>query len=75
VVGFNDAGWRSVYKVIRFIRRYRKYQELDVGLPRVYRSRNLLFSLARRLEGRSSNDRYFEKIDDWEPDQGFYRAF
>jgi predicted O-methyltransferase YrrM len=28
VVGFNDAGWRSVYKVIRFISRYRKYHEL-----------------------------------------------
>jgi predicted O-methyltransferase YrrM len=74
-VAFNDAGWRSVYKVIRFLRIYRKYREIDVGLPKAYRSRNLLFSLIRRLEGRSSNDRYFEKSDDWEPDHGFYRAF
>jgi hypothetical protein len=75
VVGFNDAGWRSVYKVIRFLGRYRKYCELNVGLSRVYRSRNMLFSLVRRIEGRCTNDRYFEKLSDWEPEQGFYRAF
>ena len=72
---FNDAGWRSVYKVIRFLHKYRKYCEVDVGLRKTYRSRNLLFSLIKRLEGRSSADRYFEKSDDWEPDHGFYRAF
>jgi hypothetical protein len=75
VVAFNDAGWRSVFKVIRFLRKYRKYRELDVGLPKLYRSRNLLFSLIARLEGRSRLARYFEKSEQWEPAHGFHRAF
>ena len=75
VVAFNDAGWRSVFKVIRFVKKYRHYRELDVGLPRVYPSRNVLFSLVKRLQGRSSCDRYFEKLDDWEPPYDFHRAF
>jgi hypothetical protein len=75
VMGFNDAGWRPVYKVIRFLRKYRRYRESDVGLPKVFRSRNALFSLIKRLEGRSTYDRYFEKVEDWEPDHGFHRVF
>jgi len=61
VIGFNDAGWRSVYRVIRYIRRHLGYKELDVDLPRVYRSRNPIFSMIKRLEGRSTYDRYFRK--------------
>jgi hypothetical protein len=34
VIGFNDAGWRSVSKAIRFLRAYRRYRELDAGFPR-----------------------------------------
>lgn len=75
LVGFNDAGWRSVFKVIRFLRKYRRYRELDVGLPKSYRGRNPLFSLIKRVEGRSSRDRYFEKVEAWEPECGFHRAF
>ncbi len=67
VMGFNDAGWRSVFKVIRFLQRYRRYREMEVGLPGNYSARNPLFSVIKRLEGRSSNDRYFEKLEDWEP--------
>ncbi|HJN09568.1 MAG TPA: class I SAM-dependent methyltransferase [Pirellulaceae bacterium] len=68
LIGFNDAGWRSVFRVIRFLEKYRHYREIDVGLPRSFRARNPIFSLIRRIEGRSSDDRYFEKLDDWEPD-------
>jgi predicted O-methyltransferase YrrM len=75
VIAFNDSGWRPVYKVIRFLRKFRRYRELDVALPRAYRSRNLFFSLIKRLEGRSSYDRYFQKLEDWEPEHGFHRAF
>src|SRR5690606_30209286 len=39
-VAFNDAGWRSVFKAIQFVKKFRRYEELDVGLPRVFRSRN-----------------------------------
>lgn len=75
VVAFNDAGWRSVFRVIRFVQTHRKYRELDVGLPRCYRSRNLLFSLIKRIEGRSTLDRYFEKVEAWEPSFNYYRRF
>lgn len=75
VIAFNDSGWRPVFKVIRFLSKFRKYRELDVGLPRVYRSRNVFFSLIKRIEGRSTYDRYFEKLEAWEPAHGFHRAF
>ena len=75
VVAFNDAGWRSVFQVIQFVHSYRKYRELEVGLPRRFDSRNMLFSLIKRLEGRSGLDRYFEKVEDWEPPSGFHRRF
>jgi hypothetical protein len=75
VIGFNDSGWQPVYKVIRCLRKYRRYRELDVGLPRVFTARNPLFSLIKRLEGRSVLDRYFEKVDRWEPGPGFHRWF
>lgn len=75
VIGFNDCGWRAVHKVLRFLTAYRRYRELDVGLPQVYRGRNPLFSLIKRVEGRSSLDRYFEKMEQWEPEHGFHRVF
>jgi predicted O-methyltransferase YrrM len=75
VVAFNDAGWRSVFKVIRFLRRFRRYRELDVGLRKSYKARNPVFSILKWVEGRSTGDRYFEKLEDWEPPSGFHRAF
>jgi predicted O-methyltransferase YrrM len=74
-VAFNDAGWRPVFKVIRFLKAYRKYRELDVGLPKRYDARNRLFEIVKRLEGRSTCDRYFEKVEEWEPPSGFHRWF
>jgi predicted O-methyltransferase YrrM len=67
VMAFNDAGWRSVFRVIRFLQKYRRYRELNVGLPNNYQARNPLYSVIKRLEGRDSKDRYFEKLEDWEP--------
>jgi hypothetical protein len=68
VVGFNDAGWRSVLRVLRFVTTHRRYQEIDVGLPRTYESRvKVIGPLIKRLEGRSNCDRYFRKSEDWEP--------
>lgn len=75
VVAFNDAGWRSVFKVIRFLQRFRHYEEIAVGLPRRFAARNPVFAMAKRLEGRSTNDRYFRKLDSWEPPSGFHRNF
>lgn len=73
VIGFNDCGWRSIHHVIRFVRTHRKYEELNVGIPPNYQGRNVLLSLVRRLQGRSSSDRYFRKIEAWEPEGSFFK--
>ena len=75
IVGFNDTGFRSVDKVLRFAKRYRKYAEIDVGLRRVYAGCNPLFALRRRLMGLQAQDRYFQKQCDWEPQWDFYARF
>ena len=74
-IAFNDCGWRSIHRVIRFIRTHRKYEEVDVGLPSNYRGRNLFFSVARWLARRSNSDRYFRKVENWEPDGNFFKSF
>lgn len=61
VVGFNDAGWTDVDKVIGFLRRQRRYEEIDVGLNKNFRGRNTLYTFARVLLNRSREDRYFRK--------------
>lgn len=75
VVGFNDAGWRSVHKVIKFLLRHRKYVEIDVGLPTVYRARNPAFAVARRVLNMPTQDRYFEKRQRWEPRSNYFVDF
>ena len=75
IVGFNDCGWRSVHKVIKFVQRYRHYEEMDVGIRHTYQGANPVFTFIKRLEGRISNDRYFRKLDDWEPEGGYFRRF
>jgi predicted O-methyltransferase YrrM len=75
VVAFNDAGYRAVHKVIQFLKTHRRYREINVGLPADYRGRNLLFTGARWLSGMPTQDRYFEKLEDWEPDWHFYKSF
>ena len=73
VIGFNDCGWLSIHHVLNYVRTHRKYHELETGLPKQYEGRNFLVSLARRVQGRSNSDRYFQKLEDWEPDGNFYR--
>lgn len=75
IIGFDDTGWRSVFRVIQFVRTHRKYNELDVGLPVSYRSRNWLFSLVKRLSGRCGQNRYFQKLSHWQPPFNFYASF
>ena len=64
VLAINDCAWPSVFRVIQFLRKHRNYRELDVGLPKAYRSRNPAFTLVKRIRGMSRFDRYFEKKDD-----------
>lgn len=75
VVGFNDCGFRSIHKFLRFFRGHRHYEEVDVGLPVDYKGRNPLVTLVRRLEGRSNQDRYFRKLDRWEPEHNYFKRF
>lgn len=75
VVGFNDAGWPSVHKVIKFLLRHRKYVEIDVGLPTVYRARHFHTAIARRILNAPTQDRYFEKLAQWEPPFNYFANF
>ena len=75
VIGFNDAGWRSVHKVLGFVRTHRKYREIDVGLARDFRGINPLGILSRWWTGRSHADRYFRKLEAWEPNWDFFARF
>ena len=61
VMGFNNAGWRPVFQVIRHLKRTRPYKELTVGLQADYGARNPLLSLMRRLMRWPRQDRYFRK--------------
>lgn len=75
VVGFNDCGFRSVHKFLRFWRGHRRYEELDAGLAPDFRGGNPLITLIRRIEGRSNQDRYFRKLESWEPEHNYFRRF
>ncbi len=67
IIAFNDCGWRSINRVLNFVKTHRRYEELDVGLTPNYRGRNFLYTAARRYFDFRWNDRYFRKLEDWEP--------
>jgi predicted O-methyltransferase YrrM len=75
VMGFNDCGYRAVNKVLRFVRTHRRYRELDVGLKPDYQGAHPGVTLARRLMRLSHSDRYFQKVEQWEPTWNFYAPF
>lgn len=75
VIAFNDCGFRAIHKYLKFFRSHRHYEELPTALVPDYRGSNPLISLLRRAEGRSNQDRYFRKLDGWEPEHNFFRRF
>jgi hypothetical protein len=75
IAAFNDCGFRSIHKYLRFFRRHRRYEELDAGLAADYRGGNPLITTWRTLERRSNQDRYFRKLSDEEPAHNFFRNF
>ena len=75
VVGFNDCGLRSVRKVLRFAQTHRKYSEMAVGLRRSYAASNPVKALVRLVLGWRTEDRYFRKESEWEPDWSYFRPF
>lgn len=73
LVAFNDCHYEAVEKVTKFVLSHRHYAEEDVGLP----PRRIVRARWHRLVGRwvNTSDRYFRKLDDWEPDFKFFAEF
>jgi hypothetical protein len=64
--------WR---RVTRFVTTHRRYREIDVGLRRRYASRDVPTTIRRLATLRSKSDRYFRKLETWEPPSDFYARF
>lgn len=75
VAAFNDCGFRSIHKYLKFFRGHRSYEELDAGLAPDYRGANPAITAWRTIQRRSNQDRYFRKLDDAEPLHNFFRNF
>lgn len=75
VVTFNDCGWRSVHKVLKFLRTHRSYKEIEVGLSKNYHGTSYFDSFIRFMQGRSNSDRYFRKLKNWEPNWDHFKKF
>lgn len=82
VVAFNDCGWAAVEKAIKFVLTHRRYTEIDVGLPRHYPRPSGLRDFYLKLRYgqladyfRQHQDRYFRKLEEWEPRWDFYKPF
>ena len=75
VAAFNDCGFRSIHKYLRFFRSHRQYEELEAGLTPDYRGGNPAITAFRTLQRRSNQDRYFRKRSDEEPAHNFFRNF
>jgi predicted O-methyltransferase YrrM len=74
VVAFNDCGYRAVNRVLHFVRTHRRYKPVDVGLARNF-GRSWRSQLGRRLANISHEDRYFQKVEQFEPAWNFYARF
>jgi predicted O-methyltransferase YrrM len=57
VVGFNDCDWLPVRAVLRFVRRHRQYERIDVGLDALYGDRAPWTRVVRRVDRRLTRGR------------------
>jgi predicted O-methyltransferase YrrM len=74
ICALNDCDFLAVNKVIRFIKTHRRYREIDVGLPA--RLSWAIPGHGKPLWPRlKKRDRYFEKLEDWEPRWDFFADF
>lgn len=81
-VAFNDCWMEAVDRVMHFVLSHRKYEEIDVGLPFQAVNYNKLTERIRKFRGkdkrmwyRQAQDRYFRKLEAWEPPWDFYAEF
>jgi predicted O-methyltransferase YrrM len=76
VIGFNDCIMPAIHRCLNFLRTHRHYAELEVGIPKDYSGKyGPVSHVVRRLQGRVPGDRYFRKVDAWEPSWDFYAPF
>ena len=75
VMAFDDSAWRSVHKVIKYQSSHRDYIELNVGLKRRYKGRNIIGTGVKIIQKRYGSSRYFQKNSEWEPPYNFYKRF
>ncbi len=70
LIGFNDCHYPAVEKVANFVTSHRRYVEEEVGLE----PRRIVRRRWHRLINRwvNTNDRYFRKVESWEPDSDFF---
>jgi predicted O-methyltransferase YrrM len=74
IMVLNDCGWKAVNKSIGYLTTHRRYAEIDAKLPKTF-SGSPLDKLQARLTGRRSEDRYFRKLENWEPNWDFFARF
>ncbi len=74
IVAFNDCGFPPVKRVLKWLGAHRKYNELAVLKPD-YKGRNFALTAFRFLFRLSRSDRYFRKLEDWEPAWNYYAPF
>jgi predicted O-methyltransferase YrrM len=79
IIGINDCGWPAIHKAVNWFLTHRHYEEVNVGLKPIYSRKK---ELSRFLRGDFSKrsrvlcqDRYFRKLEDWEPNYDFYAEF
>lgn len=75
IIGFNDCGYLAIHKALNFLQGHRKYKELNVGLKSDYQAGTLLKTAVRHALRISNADRYFRKLENWEPNWNFYARF
>jgi predicted O-methyltransferase YrrM len=73
LIGFNDCNWPAVEKALGFVTTHRKYEELPVEFRVDRRKGRMLRSLYRKSMG--TPDRWFRKLEDWQPAFDYYQSF
>ncbi|MEM7248083.1 MAG: class I SAM-dependent methyltransferase [Acidobacteriota bacterium] len=73
-LGLNDCRLPAVHLAIRYLLSRPDFEERPV-VPTSYRGRTPLTTLIRFLLRRPVQDRWFEKVEEWEPDFDWWRRF
>jgi hypothetical protein len=73
-MGFDDVYLPAVRKAIACLLAHRHYEELDIATPLGFEKG--MRNTVRRIATRPLRDRYFRKLDTYEPDEwNFFARF